>query len=77
MEFCNLGSCVELISKELLAGVFMPLRFIVYQRPDADRVFVSFLRPSAFARRFDSPPLAEVAMRLERDMEDVLEELFF
>ena len=77
VELCNLGSCVELISKELLAGVFMPLRFIVYQRPGADLAFVSFLRPSAFPRRFGSPPLTEVAMRLERDMEDVLEELFF
>ena len=77
VEFCNLGSCVELISKELLAGVFMPLRFIVYQRSDAAHVFISFLRPSAFARGFDSPPLAAVAMALERDMADVLEEMFF
>ena len=77
VEFCNLGSCVELISKELLAGVFMPLRFIVYQRPGADRAFISFLRPSAFARGFGSPPLAAVAAALERDMADVLEEMFF
>ena len=62
---------------ELLAGVFMPLRFIVYQRPDADRVFVSFLRPSAFARGFSSPPLTAVALALEKDMTDVLEEMFF
>lgn len=77
VEFCNLGSCVELISKELLAGVFMPLRFIVYQRPGTDRTFISFLRPSAFARGFDSPPLAAVATALERDMADVLEEMLF
>ena len=61
VEFCNLGSCVELISTELLAGVFMPLRFIVYEKPGSDRTFVSFLRPTAFSRPFDSARLTEVA----------------
>ena len=32
VEFCNLNSCSELISADLRAGVFMPVRFIVYQR---------------------------------------------
>ena len=77
VEFCNLGSCVELISKELLVGVFMPLRFIVYRKPGADLAFISFLKPSAFARQFDSPPLTAVALELEGDMIDVLEEMAF
>ena len=77
VEFCNLGSCVELISKELLAGVFMPLRFIVYRETGASLVSISFLKPSAFARQFDSPPLNAVAKELEGDMSDVLEEMVF
>ena len=68
---------MELISTELLAGVFMPLRFIVYREPDAGDVLVSYLRPSAFARPFGSARLTEVATALERDMNDVLEEMDF
>ena len=77
VEFCNLGSCVELISKELLAGVFMPLRFIVYREGGANLASISFLKPSAFARQFDSPPLGATAAELERDMTDVLDEMVF
>ena len=77
VEFCNLGSCVELISKELLAGVFMPLRFIVYQEEGANLTSISFLKPSAFARQFNSPSLSEVATVLEGDMTDVLDEMVF
>ena len=77
VEFCNLGSCVELISKELLAGVFMPLRFIVYQEEGANLASISFLKPSAFARPFNSPSLSEVATVLEGDMTDVLDEMVF
>ena len=77
VEFCNLGSCVELISKDLLAGVFMPLRFIVYREAGAGHASISFLRPSAFARPFESPPLAAAAAELERDMTDVLDEIAF
>ena len=77
VEFCNLGSCVELISKELLAGVFMPLRFIVYQEEGAGLASISFLKPSAFARQFNSPSLSEVATVLEGDMTDVLDEMVF
>ena len=72
-----MGSCVELIASELLAGVFMPLRFIVYRKPGENADYISFLKPTAFARRFDSAPLAEVATALEGDMNDVLEELDF
>jgi len=77
IEFCNLGSCAELISQEMLAGVFMPLRFIVYQETGTDLASIAFLKPSAFARQFDSPPLAATAALLEGDMTDVLEELAF
>ena len=75
VEFCNLGSCAQLISQEMLAGVFMPLRFIVFQETGAGVATIAFLRPSAFARRFDSPPLAATAQTLERDMSEVLDEL--
>ena len=55
----------------------MPLRFIVYQEQGSDRASIAFLKPSAFARRFDSPPLAATAALLEGDMTDVLDELAF
>ena len=77
VEFCNLGSCAQLISQEMLAGVFMPLRFIVYQETGTDLASIAFLKPSAFARQFDSPPLAATAAALEEDMTDVLDELAF
>ena len=77
VEFCNLGSCAQLISQEMLAGVFMPLRFIVYQERGAVAASIAFLRPSAFARQFGSPPLAATAQMLENDMTEVLDELAF
>ena len=49
VEFCNLGSCAELISQDLRAGVFMPVRFVVYRKAGASDVSISFLKPSAFA----------------------------
>ena len=77
VEFCNLGSCAELISRDLRAGVFMPVRFVVYRTAGASDASISFLKPSAFARRFNSPRLAEMAALLERDMTEVLDELGF
>lgn len=77
VEFCNLNSCSELISSDLLAGVFMPVRFVVYQHPDENHTHVAFLRPTAFARLFDSESLTRVALELEKDMNDVLEEIDF
>ena len=77
VEFCNLGSCAELISQDLRAGVFMPVRFVVYRKAGAADASISFLKPSAFARPFDSPRLAALANDLERDMTDVLEEMGF
>ena len=77
VEFCNLGSCAELISQDLRAGVFMPVRFVVYRKAGAPDVSISFLKPSAFARRFDSPRLTALAADLQRDMTDVVDELGF
>ena len=75
VEFCNLNSCSELISSDLLAGVFMPVRFVVYQKKDDSEVYVAFLRSTAFARLFDSKPMMKVASKLDEDMTDVLKEV--
>ena len=77
VEFCNLGSCAELISQDLRAGVFMPVRFVVYRKAGASDVSISFLKPSAFARGFGSPRLVAMAAVLEGDMTEVLDELAF
>ena len=75
VEFCNLGSCAQLISANHLAGVFMPVRFVVYQALHTTRVSVAFLRPTAFARLFQSEPLLKEARQLEQDMTAILEEI--
>ena len=76
IEFCNLNSCSELISGDLLSGVFMPVRFVVYQVEEEENIVcVAFLDPNAFARLFHSPSLSQVADELSRDMTDVLEEM--
>ena len=54
VEFCNLESCSRLISSDLLAGVFMPVKFIVYQPLGKKQIFISFLSPISFARLFNS-----------------------
>ena len=77
IEFCNLSSCAELISANLLGGVFMPVRFIAWRLAGERRAYVAFLRPTAFAGLFDSPALARVAAELEGDMHDVLQEVDF
>ncbi len=77
VTFCNLESCSQLISWSLLAGVFMPVRFIVYQGLKEDGAQIAFLKPTAFARLFDSEPLNRVAAGLEEDMYGILEEVAF
>ena len=78
VEFCNLNSCSELISADLRSGVFMPVRFAVYQTEEEENVsHVAFLNPNAFARLFDSASLNQVANELSKDMTDVLEEMDF
>ena len=76
VEFCNLNSCSELISGDLRSGVFMPVRFVVYQTEEEENIaHVAFLNPNAFARLFHSPSLSQVAEELSRDMTDVLAEM--
>lgn len=75
VEFCNLNSCAEMLSADVLSGVFMPVRFIAYQGVDDQKAYVSFLRPTRFAALFSATGVMDVAVGLERDMSDVLEEL--
>jgi len=77
VEFCNLESCSQIISSNLLAGVFMPVKFVVYQPAGEDQIFISFLRPTAFARLFNSKKMIRIAKILEQDMHEVLEEIIF
>ena len=77
VEFCNLESCSQLISSDFLAGVFMPVRFIVYQPDNKEKVFISFLKPTSFANISNSKRVMEVAEILEKDMHDVLNEIIF
>ena len=77
VEFCNLESCSHLISSNLLAGVFMPVKFIVYQHLDKNQIFISYLRPTSFARLFNSNKMMDIAKNLESDMHDVLKEIDF
>ncbi|MCH7882446.1 MAG: DUF302 domain-containing protein [Proteobacteria bacterium] len=75
VEFCNLNSCSELISADLRAGVFMPVRFVVYQKNKEITAHIAFLKPTAFATLFNSESLTQVAIQIEEDMTRVLEEL--
>ena len=75
VEFCNLNNCSALISADLLAGVFMPVRYVVYQRIDETIVHIAYLKPTAFSAMFNSESLTQVATQIEEDMIDVLEEM--
>jgi uncharacterized protein (DUF302 family) len=77
VEICNLNTCSELISTDLRAGVFMPVRFAVYQRQEENSAHVAFLKPTAFAHLFDSKPMMQVATQLEEEMIDVLDEMAY
>ena len=77
VEFCNLESCSQLISSNLLAGVFMPVKYIVFQPQNEENIFISFLKPTSFASIFYSKRLIEIAEILEKDMYEVLEEIIF
>lgn len=68
VEICNLVYCNKVIASDFLAGVFMPVRFVVY-RPNADKqIYVSYLKPTAFARLFKSKQMDEIAQVMEKDM---------
>ncbi len=75
VEFCNLNSCAEMMSADMLAGVFMPVKFIAYRGVGEREVYVSFLRPTSFAGLFAAEGVMEIAVDLEKDMQDVLEEI--
>ncbi len=77
VEFCNLNSCAEMISADMLAGVFMPVKFIAYQGTDDALASVSFLRPTRFAALFSARGVMDVAVGLEQDMNDVLGEIAY
>ena len=77
VEFCNLESCSQLISTDLIAGVFMPVKFVVYQADNKEQVFVSFLKPTAFASIFKSERMMKIAIILEKDMDEILDEIIF
>ena len=77
VEFCNLESCSQLISTDLKAGVFMPVKFAVYQSDNQEQVFISFLKPTSFASIFNSERMTGFAEILEKDMNDILDEIIF
>ena len=77
VEFCNLESCSQLISNDLTAGVFMPVKFAVYQADNKEKVIISFLKPTAFARIFNSDGMKRIAEILEKDMYEILDEIIF
>ena len=72
VEFCNLESCSQLISTDLKAGVFMPVKFAVYQADNKEKVIISFLKPTAFASIFNSDGMKRIAEILEKDMYEIL-----
>ena len=75
VEFCNLNSCAEMMSADMLTGVFMPVKFIVYQGADEQKPRVAFLRPTRFAALFSSRAVMDIAVELEKDMKGVLDEI--
>ncbi len=75
VEFCNLNSCAQMMSADPSAGVFMPVKFIAYQKKTDASVHAAFLRPTRFAALFTSAGVMEIADGLEKDMQDVLDEL--
>ena len=77
VEFCNLESCSQLISTDLKAGVFMPVKFAVYQSDIQEKVFISFLKPTAFSSIFNSVGMTIIAEKLEKDMYEILDEIIF
>jgi uncharacterized protein (DUF302 family) len=77
VEFCNLNRCAEMMSADMLAGVFMPVKFIAYQGVDEPKASISFLRPTRFAALYSAPVVMDVAIELEKDMYNVLDEIIY
>lgn len=68
---CNLMNCNSVISSDLRAGVFMPVRLVVYQPKDKKSVHLSYLKPTAFAKLFQSEAMMKAAEQLEMDLDHV------
>ena len=77
IEFCNLNSCAEMMSSDMRSGVFMPVKFIAYQGVNDSKAHVSYLRATSFAALFSAKGVMDVAIDLEKDMDDVLEEITY
>ena len=77
VEFCNLNSCAEMMSADFLAGVFMPVKFIAYQGTSDREVHIAFLRPTSFAALFGAEGVMDIAVDIEKDMNNVLEEIAY
>ena len=75
VEFCNVNSCSKLISEDLLSGVCMPLRFLVFQKQQESTVHLVFLKPTVFAGLFDSKEMKKIAEQIEIDMRNILDEI--
>jgi uncharacterized protein (DUF302 family) len=72
VEICNLVNCNEIISSDLNAGVFMPVRFAVYQPSGENTIFVSYLKPTSFSALFGSARMNKVASRMANDMNEIV-----
>jgi len=72
VEICNLFTCNDIISADMRAGVFMPVRIIIYEPKNEEAVYISFLKPTAFVDLFNSPEMKPVALKIEKDLHDVL-----
>ncbi|VAX25132.1 hypothetical protein MNBD_NITROSPINAE02-1683 [hydrothermal vent metagenome] len=72
VEICNLMNCNEIISSDLRAGVFMPVRFSVYQPNKSNEILVSYLRPLAVAKLFGSARMLKAAKGIENDMAEII-----
>ena len=77
VEVCNLFYCNDIVSADLRAGVFMPARFAVYQKSEKEPVRVSYLKPTSFAKLFESKKMSDTANKLDKDMEAIIEETGF
>lgn len=77
VEFCNLITCNELISTNLLAGVFMPARYAVFQSKHDARIEIAFIKPVTLVRLFESEPLTKVAAKLTEDMINVVDGIVY
>ncbi len=71
IEICNLMNCNEIVSSDLRAGVFMPVRLALYQPKDENAIHISYLKPTAFAALFQSRAMMKIAKQLEKDLDDV------